>query len=68
MVTLTNKLDTVSNTRILELLALLTPMTFHATSEQDLNPRTSVVNDHPVVLTHEMMVIETGENKFSVYF
>jgi hypothetical protein len=29
--------------------------------EQDLNPRTCTVNDHPSVLTHEMMEIEPGE-------
>jgi hypothetical protein len=52
---------TASITRMLEQLALRTPMTFHVTSEQDLNPRTSTVNDHPVVLTHEMMVIDPGE-------
>jgi hypothetical protein len=45
-----------------EKLTLHTPMTFHETSEQDLNPRPCVVNDHPSVLTHEMMTIESGEN------
>jgi hypothetical protein len=47
---------------MLEQLALRTPKTFHATSEQDLNSRPCEVNDHPSVLTHEMMTIETGEN------
>jgi hypothetical protein len=37
-------------------------MTFHSTSEQDLNPRSDTVNDHPSVLSHEMMVIDPGEN------
>jgi hypothetical protein len=37
-------------------------MTIHSTNEEDLNPRASTVNDHPSVLAHEMMVIETGEN------
>jgi hypothetical protein len=36
-------------------------MTFHRTSEQDLNPRSCTVNDHPSVLTHEMMVIDPGD-------
>jgi hypothetical protein len=36
-------------------------MTFHATSEQDLNPRPCVAKDHPSVLAHEVMVIEAGE-------
>ncbi len=31
------------------------------TSEQDLKPRPSSVNDHPSVLSHEMMTIEPGE-------
>jgi hypothetical protein len=52
---------TDSNTR-LEQLVLLTPMTFHSTSEQDLNPRSCEVNDQPSVLAHEMMVIEPGGN------
>ena len=52
---------TASITRMLEQLALRTPMTFHATSEQDLNPRSCAVNDHPSVLAHEMMAIEPGE-------
>ena len=47
---------------MLEQLALRTPMTFHVTSEQDLNPRSCPVTDHPSVLVHEMMVIEPGEN------
>jgi hypothetical protein len=67
MTTLANKLDTDSNTRMIELIALRTPMTFHATSEQDLNPRTSTVNDHPAVLTHEMMVIEPGEKSMHMF-
>jgi hypothetical protein len=46
----------------LEQLALRTPKTFHATSEQDWNPRPCTVNDHPSVLAHEMMTIEPGEN------
>jgi hypothetical protein len=46
----------------LEQLALRTPKTFHATSEQDWNPRPCAVNDHPSVLAHEMMTIEPGEN------
>ena len=46
---------------MLEQLVLHTPKTFHTTSEQDLNPRPCAVNDHPSVLTHEMMVIEPGE-------
>jgi hypothetical protein len=58
-------IDTASNTRIstrmLEQLALRTPMTFHATSEQDLNPRPGAVNYHPSVLAHEVMAIEPGE-------
>jgi hypothetical protein len=29
--------------------------------EQDLNPRPYTVNDHPSVLSHEMMVIDPGE-------
>jgi hypothetical protein len=37
------------------------PKTFHATIEQDLNPRPCAVNDHPSVLAHEMMAIEPGE-------
>jgi hypothetical protein len=32
-------ISTASNTRMIEQLALRTPMTFHTTSEQDLNPR-----------------------------
>ena len=51
-----------SNARILEELALHTPLKIHVTNEQDLNPRFYTVNDHPSVLTHEMMVIEPGEN------
>ena len=51
-----------SNTRMLEQLALRTPMTIHATNEQDLNPRTCTVNDHPSVLAHEMMEIDPGDN------
>jgi hypothetical protein len=43
-------------------LVLRTQMTFHTTSEQDLNPRSNTVNDHPSVLSHEMMTIEPGEN------
>jgi hypothetical protein len=58
-------IDTDSNerisTRMLEQLALRTPKSFHTTSEQDLSPRPCVVNDHPFVLTHEMMTIEPGE-------
>jgi hypothetical protein len=58
-------IDNVSNTwistRMLEQLALRTPKTFHATIEQDLNPRPCAVNDHPSVLAHEMMAIEPGE-------
>jgi hypothetical protein len=46
---------------MLEQLVLLTPKTFHTTSKQDLSPRPCSVNDHPSVLTHEMMVIEPGE-------
>jgi hypothetical protein len=46
---------------MLEQLFLLTPKTFHVTSEQDLNPRPFTVHDHPSVLAHEMMTIETGE-------
>jgi hypothetical protein len=56
-----NTSNTRISTRILEQLALHTPKTFHVTSEQDLNPRPGEVNDHPSVLTHEMMVIESGE-------
>jgi len=44
-----------SNTRMLEQLALRTPMTIHATNEQDLNPRSCTSNDHPSVLAHEMI-------------
>ena len=44
-----------------EQLTLRTPMTFHATSELDWNPRPCAVNDHPSVLAHEMMAIEPGE-------
>ena len=47
---------------MLEQLALGTPLTIHATNEQDLNPRPCTVNDHPSVLVHEMMVIDPGEN------
>jgi hypothetical protein len=47
---------------MLEQLVLHTPKTFHATIEQDLNPRPCEVTDHPSVLAHEMMVIEPGEN------
>ncbi len=36
-------------------------MTFQATSEQDLNPRSCVVNDHPSPLSHETMTIAPGE-------
>ena len=43
-------------------LAPHTPLTIHATNEQDLNPRTCPVNDHPSVLVDEMLVIEPGEN------
>ncbi len=46
---------------MLEQLALRTPMTIHATNEQDLNPRPCTVNDHPSVLAHEMMTIEPSE-------
>jgi hypothetical protein len=42
-------------------LAVRTPMTFHTTSEQDLNPRPYSVSDHPSVSAHEMMVIDPGE-------
>jgi hypothetical protein len=59
-------MDNVSNTRIstwmLEQLVLRTPKTFHTTIEQDLNPRPCTVIDHPSVLAHEMMTIESGEN------
>jgi hypothetical protein len=65
MTTLETNIATASNTwistRMLEQLALRTPITFHATSEQDLNPRSCAVNDHPSVLVHDMMVIEPGE-------
>jgi hypothetical protein len=40
---------------------LMTPKTFHTTSEQDLKPRPCAVNDYPSVLEHEMMTIEPGE-------
>ena len=59
---LENYHTTTSNTRMIEQLALPTPMTIHVTKEHDLNPRPSTVNDHPSVLDHEMMVIEPGEN------
>jgi hypothetical protein len=54
-------ITTGPNTRMLEELALHTPMTFHTTSEQDLNPRPCSVIDHPSVLVHEMMPIDPGE-------
>ena len=50
-----------SNTRMLEQLALRTPLTIHTTNEQDLNPQSCVINDHPSVLVDEMMVIDPGE-------
>ena len=50
---------------MLEQLALRTPKTFHATSEQDLNPRPCAVNEHPSVLAHEMMAIEPGEKPYA---
>ena len=43
---------------MLESLALRTPLTIHATNEQDSNPRPCAVNDHPSVLADEMMSIE----------
>ena len=46
---------------MLEKLALHTPLTIHATYEQDLNPRPCSVNDHPSVQTDDMMVIEPSE-------
>jgi hypothetical protein len=55
------RFSTRISTRMLEQLALRTPKTFHATSEQDLNPRPFTVNDHPSVLQHEMMVIDPDE-------
>ena len=42
-------------------LAPHTPLTIHATNEQDLNPRPCAVNDQPSVLADEMMAIEPGE-------
>ena len=42
---------------MLEQLTLHTPKTFHATSQQDLNPRPFVYS----MTIHEMMVIEPGE-------
>jgi hypothetical protein len=35
-------------------------MTFHTTLGQDLNPRSCEGNDHPSVLSHEMMTIDPG--------
>ena len=52
-------IDSSANTRMLEQLALRIPSTIPTTKEQDLNPRPCAVNDHPSVLTHEMMVIES---------
>ena len=59
--TLDNRSITASsqNTRILEQLAFRTPLTIHGTNEQDLNPRSCVVNTHVFVLVHEMMVMES---------
>ena len=45
-----------------EQLGLHTPLTIHVTNEQDLNPRSFAVNDHPFVWTNEMLTIEPGEN------
>jgi hypothetical protein len=47
---------------MLEQLALRTPLTIHATNEQDLNPRPCTVNYQLSVLVHEMISIESGEN------
>jgi hypothetical protein len=46
---------------MLEKLALHTPLTIHATYEQDLNPRPCAVNDHPFVLADDMMANEPNE-------
>ena len=46
---------------MLEQLALHTPLTIHATNEQDLDPRPCTVNDHLSVFAHKMMVIDPGE-------
>ena len=49
------------NSRMLEQLTLLTPLTIDVTKEQDLDPRPCSNIDHPSVLAHEMMAIEPGE-------
>ena len=49
------------NSRILQQLTLRIPLTIHTTNVQDLHPRSCAVNDHPSVLTHEMMVIDPRE-------
>ena len=49
------------NSRMVEQLILLTPLTIDATKEQDLDPRSCSNIEHPFVVSHEMMVIEPGE-------
>ena len=42
-------------------MTLHVPQTIKATSTQDLDPESLVVNDHPSVLPHEMYVLEPGD-------
>ena len=57
----TTILGSSSNARMLEQLTLCTPLTIDATKAQDLNPGPCSNIDYPSVLSHEMMVIESGE-------
>ena len=46
---------------MIDQLTLHTTLTIHETNEQDLNPRSYSVNDHPSVLVDEILEIEPGE-------
>ena len=50
------------NHRMFQQLAFHKQQSTRVTSVQDLNPRTSLDNDHESVLAYEMVVIEPGEN------
>jgi hypothetical protein len=56
-----DKIENVTNRRILEQLPLHKPQTIKTTSTQDLDPAPLTVFDHPSVLTYELFVIETGD-------
>jgi hypothetical protein len=49
------------NSRMLEQLTLRTPLTIDASKEQHLDSRPCSNIEHPSVLAHEMMAIESGE-------